>query len=114
MPLRHTLRARICQFRMSPNYPLGDFVDWANEQELDKSELLKRLDELQTILDLEAEALRRHGQSKSVLHLVQQEYWCFYCEQIRAYYRTLLKHPECAGRLAVIRRMSHERKPRSL
>jgi hypothetical protein len=103
MPIRHTLRARICQFRLNPNYPLGDFVDWIDEQELDKTELLSSLDELQTILDLEAEALRRHGHPKSVLHLVQQEYWCFYCEQIRSHYRSLLKYSECNSQVALVR-----------
>ncbi len=51
-------------------------------------QLLQGLDQLQEQLDTETEALRRHSQT---LLVTQQEYWCFYCEQIRAHYQMLLR-----------------------
>lgn len=98
MSLRHTLRSLICQFRMTPNYPLGDLVRWVEEFGPPRDELLYELDELQAQLDVEAEALRRHGKGDTS-HLLQQQYWSFYCSQVRSYYRTLYKHPELTSYL---------------
>lgn len=88
MSLKNTLRSRICQFQMAPNYPVNQFVQWAFGLGIARTRLLQELDQLQEQLDTEAEALRRH--SHTVL-VTQQEYWCFYCEQIRAHYRMLLR-----------------------
>lgn len=90
MSLRDTLRGRVCQFGLSPDYPLGDFIKWTTEQGLEPVDVLHGLDELQAILNLEAEALQRHGNANRATRLEQQRYWCLYCERIRAHFRALL------------------------
>lgn len=90
MSLRDTLRGRVCQFGLSPEYSLGDFINWTNEQDLEPTDLLHSLDELQTILDLEAEALQRHGNANRTTQVEQQRYWCLYCESIRVHFRASL------------------------
>jgi len=89
MSLKSTLRGRICLFQMTPNYPVNEFVQWALGLGVTRTRLLEELDELQWQLDIEAEALRRYSDVRSD-QVVQQEYWCFYCEQIRAHFRDLL------------------------
>lgn len=90
MSLKNTLRSRICRFQLTPNYPVGEFVQWAFGLGVGRTQLLRELDQLQQQLDTEAEALRQHSQDQPLL-IAQQEYWCFYCAQVRAHYRMLLK-----------------------
>lgn len=105
MSLRDTLRGRICQFGLAPDHPLGEFILWINEQGLEPTALLHGLDELQAILNLEAEALTRHGNANRTAHLTQQRHWCLYCERIRAYVRASLPGSKHDGALAhVVRR----------
>lgn len=91
--LSHILRSLICQFRMTPNYPMKELASWVKSSSIPWGEMLYELDKLQTQLEVEAHALRRHGTVSSE-HLLQHQYWCFYCAQVRSYYRTLAKHPE--------------------
>lgn len=100
MSLRDTLRGRVCQFGLSPDYSLGHFIDWANEQHLTPMDLLNGLDELQTILDLEAEALQKHGNENRLKRVALQRDWCLYCEKIRAHLRHCQDQTETTHRLA--------------
>lgn len=90
MSLKKILRARIFQEFRSPNFPVGEFMRWAFGLGLPRTQLLKELDHLKEQLDIEAEALRDQIYKDSIL-ATQHEYWCFYCAQVRAYLRMLLK-----------------------
>ena len=103
MPFKETLRSRICLALITPNYPLGDFDKWVKDSGTDPLDLLCELNQLQMQLEVEAQALRDAGEAGSG-DMLQRQYWCFYCEQVRSYYRTLLKHPELEGYLAPVRR----------
>lgn len=99
------LKAQICRYGMIPNFPLGEFIGWVEQLELSLHELLWHLELLQDELDLEAEALRCAVENPSEA-LVQQEYWCFYCNQVRTHFRTLSNHPRSENRLALIQTLS--------
>lgn len=110
MPLLQELKQRICRFNvspgwLSPNFPLGGLVEWAEASGLSPDRLLSLLGTVQTELEAELDALDRDPQASPHTRL-RHEYWCFYCEQIRSYYLALLNHPEYKDRLALIRRVS--------
>lgn len=112
MSLMDVLRGRVCQFGLPPDYPLGDFINWSNEQNLELTELLGGLDELQTVLQLEADALQRHSNANRTTRLEQQTNWCLYCERIRAHLRALLsesKHVNETGTQSTTQRAEPSR-----
>lgn len=99
------LKAQICRYGMIPNFPLGEFIGWVERFEISLQELLWHLELLQDELDSEADALRCKGGGSSEA-LVQQEYWCFYCNQVRTHFRTLTNHPGSENQLALIQTLS--------
>jgi hypothetical protein len=73
---------------------MASFKSWVEGKGIDKSVLLTWLNELQMELDIEADSYRRAADANAE-HIVLRSYWCLYCEQLRAYYRVVSKHPEC-------------------
>ena len=92
MSLKRIIKTRICLPGTSPNYPLKEFVEWA--EPIEKHTLLAWLDEVQAELDAEdARWWQRRLEQASAPYPVQQGYWCLYCAQIRAYYRAVIRNP---------------------
>jgi hypothetical protein len=90
MSLKNTLRLQICRFEVTSEFPVKEFVQWACGLEVDSSRLFQALNELQYQLDIEADALRRCSDSEEAV-VTRQEYWCTFCQHLRAHYRMLLK-----------------------
>lgn len=105
MPFPNELKAQICRYGMIPNFPLGEFISWVERVDVSQCELLWHLDLLQEELDAETEALR-YSSTDGSESLTQQEYWCFYCNQVRTHFRTLTNHPLFENRLALIQTLS--------
>ncbi len=100
MSLKQTIKAKVCIVTVTPNYPLGNFVAWADS--LDKHELLHYLNEIQQELDEEEKRLRDSPLDPTPFYSVLRTYWCVYCEQIRSYYRAIIRNPACASRLSFL------------
>lgn len=102
--IKSAVRSKICIIRMTPNYPLGNFIDWAETQRLDTTLLMDLLDTIQTDLDADETMLRNSvnkNSSQLRLHLLHC-YWCLYCSQIRAYYKAVLRDPHCKRSLSFL------------
>jgi len=101
MSLKQIIKTKICLDIMTPNYPLGEFVQWA--EPIDKHALLRYLDTIQQELEEEQRALKCNDFSHEQ-HTFQalHKYWCFYCEQIRKYYKAILRDPCCESDLSFL------------
>ncbi|WP_347332739.1 hypothetical protein [Marinimicrobium locisalis] len=99
------LKHRICRFEMSPNFPVGGLVRWAERENLSPELLLAIARQVKAQLEVELEALQCCGKT-SPATLIRHEYWCFYAEQVCGFYRALVHHPEAADRLALIEKLS--------
>lgn len=101
MPLKEVIKSKVCLISITPNYPLLDFVKWA--ENIDSHELLLHLDEIQIELDKEEASLRQiNWQTGISSYQLLQSYWCLYCAQIRAYYRAIIRHPFCKTKLSFL------------
>lgn len=98
MSLKQIIKTKICIVSFKPNYPLLDFVVWA--EDLDKNKLLNYLNQIQIELDQEWEKLRHPAKTSRYAEL--NGYWCFYCEQIRAYYRAIVRNPHRESELVFL------------
>lgn len=107
------LKAQICRYGMSPNFPLGEFIGWMGRVGVEPSALLWHLDLLQEELDEEVEGLRGATVFDPEI-LNQQEYWCFYCNQVRTHLRALTHHPLADSRLALLQTLSQNIRGKSL
>lgn len=87
MSLVQAVKRRICRFEMVPNFPIGQLAAWAEESGHHPAAMLEAVSLVRQQLDAELEALQRHGHSSAAV-LIQHEYWCFYADQVRAYYRS--------------------------
>ena len=101
MSLKQTIKTKICLASITPNYPLREFVAWA--ESIDKYVLLHYLDDIQRELEEEQLALdvanpTKEQSSYQTLH----NYWCLYCAQVRKYYRAILRHPCCKSALSFL------------
>lgn len=100
MKLRESIKSRICLPQMVPNYPLGEFVRWAESRRIDNALLSVLLDDIQHELEAEAVAFRHFAMpSQSMCG-----YWCLYCEQVRAYYKAIIRNPDCKDELSFLLR----------
>ncbi len=88
MSLKETLKAKICISSLEPNFPLRDFVEWV--ELLDKQQVLQLLDEIQIELDAQEQNEKNISDPPHPL----QGYWCFYCAQVRSYYRSIIRDPK--------------------
>jgi hypothetical protein len=98
MSLKQTIRTKICLVSMTPNYPLQEFVTWA--EPIDKYVLLHYLDDIQRELEEEQLAMEscnptKEQNSYQTLH----SYWC---AQVRKYYRAILRNPCCKSALSFL------------
>ena len=101
MSLKQTIKTKICLVRMTPNYPLQEFVAWA--EAIDKHVLLHYLDDIQRELEEEQLSLEYSNPTKEQnSYQTLHSYWCFYCSQVRKYYRTILKNPCCKSALSFL------------
>jgi hypothetical protein len=65
--------------------------------------LLQYLDDIQRELAEEQGALECNNPTgEQSPHQVLHSYWCWYCEQIRKYYRAILKNPCCKSALSFL------------
>ncbi|WP_347331174.1 hypothetical protein [Marinimicrobium locisalis] len=89
MSLESDLRLWVCQYRQVPNYPITAFDLWFKRLGVRETDILEGLNKLQDQLDREAQVVEAlaEGCSQAV---VQHQYWCYYCAQLRAHYR--LRH----------------------
>ncbi len=92
MQLQDAIKAKICINRLTANYPLGDFVQWVEREQISLPLLMVLLERIQKELDAEATAC---GQ-------LVNRYWCLYCGQVRAYYKAIINDPQCKARLAFL------------
>jgi|GEM_PF-2396516 len=101
MSLKQTIKTKICLTNMTPNYPLKEFVVWA--EPIDKYVLLQYLDDIQQELEEEQRALKCNDFSHEQ-HTFQalHKYWCFYCEQIKKYYKDIMRNPSCKSTLSFL------------
>ena len=83
MQLQDAIKAKICINRLTANYPLGDFVQWVEREQISLPLLTVLLERIQKELDAEAAAC---GQ-------LINRYWCLYCGQVRAYYQAIIREP---------------------
>lgn len=100
MQLKESIKNKICLVQLTPNYPLGEFVRWVEAREIDTALLTVLLDSLQRELEAEALSLSRsyvpsHAQSMC-------GYWCLYCAQVRAYYKAIIRDPDCKEQLSFL------------
>lgn len=101
MPLKDSIKSKICLISIKPNYPLLDFVKWA--ENIDAHLLLQYLDEIQAELDTDETEMRQiNSQTEVNSYQVLQGYWCLYCAQIRSYYRAIIRHPLCKTKLSFL------------
>ncbi|WP_024461591.1 hypothetical protein [Marinimicrobium sp. LS-A18] len=105
MSLVQAVKCQICRFEMVPNFPIGPLAVWAEENGHPPAAMLETVNQVRQQLEAELEALQRHGHSSAAV-LIQHGYWCFYADQVKVYYQTLLNHPECRDTLALIERFS--------
>lgn len=77
MQLKNAIKNKICMITMNPNYPLGDFVNWVEEVNVDIPLLSVLLDQIQVELDAE-ELTSRKSLFISQHHIIKS-YWCLYC-----------------------------------
>lgn len=89
MLLKESIKTKICIIRLEPNFPLREFVEWA--EALDKQLVLQILDEIQIELDMQEQ---QNPRNLSASHCAMFGYWCFYCAQARAYYRAIIRNPQ--------------------
>lgn len=106
MSLKQTIKTKICLVTMTPNYPLKEFVTWA--ESIDKYVLLHYLDDIQRELEEEQLLLdvanpTKEQHSYQILH----SYWCLYCAQVRKYYRAIVKNPCCKLALSFLPRLDY-------
>ncbi|ARU29454.1 hypothetical protein [Cellvibrio sp. PSBB006] len=83
MQLQDAIKAKICINRLTANYPLGDFVQWVEREQISLPLLMVLLERIQKELDAEVTAC---GQ-------LMNHYWCLYCGQVRAYYQAIIREP---------------------
>ena len=103
MLLKEIIKAKICLSQLTPNYPLREFVSWAENQHIDSHDLLHYLDHIQTELDAETIAIQQYNIEQDLnAYQVLHCYWCMYCTQVRKYYRAILKNPHCKSALSFL------------
>ena len=56
MQLQDAIKAKICINRLTANYPLGDFVQWVEREQISLPLLMVLLERIQKELDAEATA----------------------------------------------------------
>lgn len=93
MSAKEILKAKICIDSLEPNFPLREFAEWADM--FDKQGVLLLLDEIQNELNTQKQ---EYHQNISDPHFTLQGYWCFYCAQVRAYYRSIIRDPRNKAR----------------
>lgn len=101
MPLKQTIKAKICLVAMTPNYPLQEFVEWA--EGIDKTVLLDYLEHIQR--ELEGELLLAVSDNpikEQEAYQTQHSYWCLYCAQVRKYYQAIVRNPCCKSALSFL------------
>lgn len=82
MKLKDRIKNKICLVKITPNYPLGDFVSWADTEKIDIPLLSVLLQEIQLELDSEAKTPSHFQPPFSEQHPALKGYWCLYCSQI--------------------------------
>ena len=101
MSLKQTIKAKICLESTMPNFPLREFVAWA--ESIDKAVLLHYLGDIQRELEEEQLALVSGNPTKAQsAYQILLGYWCLYCEQVRKYYRAILRNPCCKSALSFL------------
>ena len=97
------IKAKLSISTLTPNYPIGSFVDWVERQY--NREVLQLLEEVQRELYTEERAWQKaaaHGKvSEEVARI---GHWCFYCAQVRAYYQAVVHDPQNKKRLSFLLR----------
>lgn len=98
--IKGEIKRKICLAEMIPNYPLGAFVKWVDEEGIAYPVVALLLGRIQSELDAEELVLRgARPISVSVPHLTLHGYWRLYCSQVRAYYKAILRDPNNKKRL---------------
>lgn len=92
MQLQDAIKAKICIDRLTANYPLGDFVQWVEHEQIRLPLLMVLLERIQKELDAETNARSQ----------LITRYWCLYCGQVRAYYKAIINDPQCKERLSFL------------
>lgn len=95
MSMKEMLKTKICINSVEPNFPLREFVECT--ELYDKQQVLQLLDEIQIELDMQ-QSRRYVPESRQAL----QAYWCFYCAQARAYFRSIIRDPHNQARWSVL------------
>ncbi len=99
--LKQTIKTRICLASVTPNYPLREFVAWA--ESIDKYVVLHYLDDIQRELEEEQLLLECSNPTKEQnAYQTLHSYWCLYCAQVRKYYRAILRNPCCKSALSFL------------
>lgn len=88
MSTKEILKAKICINKVEPNFPLRELLEWA--ELFDNQQVLNLLDEIQLELDAQEQQIRNNISDPCC---TLQGYWCFYCAQVRAYYRSIIRNP---------------------
>lgn len=102
MQIKNMIKNKICLINMTPNYPLGNFVKWAEEANIEIPLLSVLLDEIQMELDSEALTSRQYFNASQ--HQIITSYWCLYCSQVRTYYKAIVRDPDCQEQLSFLLR----------
>lgn len=100
--LKERIKNKICLIKMTPNYPLGDFVRWIEAEHIDLALLSALLEEIQHELDNEAEVAGNSRSPYAAQHQAIKGYWCLYCSQVRAYYKAIIRDPNCRESLSFL------------
>ncbi len=93
MSTKEILKEKICINKLEPNFPLRELLEWA--ELFDKQQVLRLLDEIQNELDAQEKQIRNNVSDHGC---TLQKYWCFYCAQVRAYYRSIIRDPQNQAR----------------
>lgn len=102
MKLKESIKGKICLTEITPNFPLGGFVKWAEEANINIPLLSVLLDDIQEELD-SVEFVSRQSFNVSS-HQIIKSYWCLYCSQIRSYYKAIIRDLDCKEELSFLLR----------
>jgi hypothetical protein len=101
MSLKQTIKAKICLATIAPNYPLREFVEWA--ENIDKRVLLHCLEDIQQELEEEQNSLTPgYSASGENIDPLLQRYWCLYCAQVKKYYSAIVRNPSIKSVLSFL------------
>jgi len=101
MPLKQTIKAKICLPAITPNYPLREFVSWA--ENIDKHVLLHYLEDIEQELEEEQISLTQcQSNSDKSIDPILQGYWRLYCAQVKKYYSAIVRNPSIKSALSFL------------